>query len=96
MKIHTAVFAAALLAAGLAQAAPANDQALASQVEQTLEQAQLMNSDFKVVAHGGRVDLQGWVNAPSDVSEAIKIASAVPGVTLVQSNLRTWSSDDIN
>lgn len=86
-----AILSAALMGAGYASAA---DDTLAARVEQKLQQAQLMNADVKVATHGSTVELQGWVNAPSDVDAAMKVASSVPGVKWVQSNLHTWSSDD--
>jgi osmotically-inducible protein OsmY len=46
------------------------------------------------VVTDGRVDLQGWVNAPNDVLLAMKQAAAVPGAKSVVSSLRTWSSTE--
>lgn len=88
------IFGAMLADAGSAVAATADDSMLARRVEQAVRDAQLRNADVKVAVIDGRVDLQGWVNAPNDVLLAMKQAAAVPGTKAVMSSLRTWSSTE--
>jgi osmotically-inducible protein OsmY len=88
------IFGATLATAGSAIAATPEDSMLARQVEQAVRDAQLRNAEVKAVVTDGRVDLQGWVNAPNDVLFAMKQAAAVPGTKAVVSSLRTWSSTE--
>jgi osmotically-inducible protein OsmY len=88
------IFGATLAAAGGAIAATPDDGMLARQVEQAVRDAQLRYAEVKAVVTDGRVDLQGWVNAPNDVLLAMKQAAAVPGAKSVVSSLRTWSSTE--
>jgi len=86
---------ASLAASGAAIAAtPGDYSSLARSVEQAIADAELRNADVKAVVSDGRIDLQGWVNAPNDVLFAMKQAAAVPGVKDVVSSLRTWSSTE--
>ncbi len=85
---------AALTCGGVAQAASADDSRLQQQVEQTLQAAQLRHADVRAVVENGKVNLQGWVDAPNDVLQAMRLTAAVPGVEGVTSNLRTWRSTE--
>lgn len=88
------IFGATLAAVGTSFAATPDDSMLARRVEQAVSEAQLRYADVKAVVTDGRVDLQGWVNAPNDVLLAMKQAAAVPGAKSVVSSLRTWSSTE--
>lgn len=88
------IFGATLAAAGTTFAATPDDRLLAQSVEQAVSEAPLRYAEVKAVVTDGRVDLQGWVNAPNDVLIAMKQAAAVPGATSVVSSLRTWSSTE--
>jgi osmotically-inducible protein OsmY len=85
---------AALGCAGIAQAAGAEDSRLAQQVQQALDAAQLRHADVHAVVLDGQVRLQGWVDAPNDVMQAMRLTAAVPGVAGVTSDLRTWRSSE--
>jgi hypothetical protein len=91
---HIVILGVALAPAGTAIAAAPDGSMLAQRVEQVLTGAQLRNADVKVVVTDGRVDLQGWVDAPNDVLQAMKLTAAVPGVETVVSSLRTWRSTE--
>lgn len=77
-----------------AQAASANDSRLQQQVEQALQAAQLRHADVQAVVVNGKVSLRGWVDAPNDVLQAMRLTAAVPGVESVTSDLRTWRSTE--
>ena len=79
---------------GGAQAASADDSRLQQQVEQALQGAQLRHADVRAVVANGKVHLQGWVDAPNDVLQAMRLTAAVPGVDGVTSDLRTWRSTE--
>jgi osmotically-inducible protein OsmY len=85
---------AALGCAGIAQAAGAEDSRLALQVQQALDAAQLRHADVHPVVLDVKVRLQGWVDAPNDVVQAMRLTAAVPGVAGVTSDLRTWRSSE--
>lgn len=89
-----ALFSTTLAVAGTTSAATPDDRQLARSVEQAVSEAPLRYAEVKAVVTDGRVDLQGWVNAPNDVLIAMKQAAAVPGATSVVSSLRTWSSTE--
>jgi osmotically-inducible protein OsmY len=85
---------AAMGCGGLAQAASTDDGRIAQQVEQTLNAAQLRHADVRAVVVDGKVSLRGWVDAPNDVVQAMRLTAAVPGVERVTSELRTWRSSE--
>jgi osmotically-inducible protein OsmY len=85
---------AALGCGGTTKAPSADDGKLAQQVEQALQAAQLRHADVHAVVMDGKVKLQGWVDAPNDVVQALRLTAAVPGVAGVTSELRTWRSSE--
>lgn len=85
---------AALTCGGVAQATSNDDSRLQQQVEQTLQAAQLRHADVRAVVVDGKVSLKGWVDAPNDVLQAMRLTAAVPGVEGVTSDLRTWRSTE--
>jgi osmotically-inducible protein OsmY len=85
---------ATALACGGALAASPDDSRLQQQVEQALGAAQLRHADVHAVVVNGKVSLRGWVDAPNDVLQAMKLTAAVPGVESVTSDLRTWRSTE--
>ena len=101
LPLRGGVLAAGLLAAMLASsvsAAPpaSNDEVLASEVKQALEQDRRIDADEITVeaTADGRVELAGWANDPEDVRQALYAASKVPGVRVAHSRVRTWSNDE--
>ena len=85
---------AALAGGGVAQAAAPDDGRLQQQVEQALEAARLRHADVQAVVVNGKVNLRGWVDAPNDVLQAMRLTAAVPGVEGVTSDLHTWRSTE--
>lgn len=80
-----------------AQAAPADDAALATSVKDALAHSSRFmdnTNDVVVKVQNGRVNLSGWVTYQSDIHDAEDVALTVPGVRGVTANFRTWSSDD--
>ncbi|MDZ5457545.1 BON domain-containing protein [Azohydromonas lata] len=94
MLAPAAVLGITLALGSGAQAATADDSRLQQQVEQALQAAQLRHADVHAVVVDGKVRLQGWVDAPNDVLQAMRLTAAVPGVDGVTSDLRTWRSSE--
>jgi osmotically-inducible protein OsmY len=72
------------------------DLALASTVQSALlkeRNFQAADVDIVVRASGDKVNLSGWIGDVNDETLARKIAGAVPGVRMVSSNLRSWSTE---
>lgn len=84
----------AALGGGAARAAAADDHRLAQQVQQALDAAPLRHAEVQAVVLDGKVSLRGWVDAPNDVLQAMRLTAAVPGVEGVTSELRTWRSSE--
>ncbi|WP_157267860.1 BON domain-containing protein [Azohydromonas aeria] len=84
----------AALGCGAARAAATDDGQLAQQVQQALDTARLRHADVQAMVVDGKVRLRGWVDAPNDVLQAMRLTAAVPGVERVTSELRTWRSSE--
>lgn len=84
----------ALACGGIAEAASSDDSLLQQKVEQALQAAPLRHADVHAVVVNGKVNLRGWVDAPNDVLQAMRLTAAVPGVENVTSDLRTWRSTE--
>lgn len=84
----------AALGGGAARAASTDDHRLAQQVQQALDAASLRHAEVQAVVLDGKVSLRGWVDAPNDVLQAMRLTAAVPGVEGVTSELRTWRSSE--
>jgi osmotically-inducible protein OsmY len=72
------------------------DVALAGSVQTALlkdRNFQAPEVDIVVRASGDKVNLSGWISNADDESLARKIAGAVPGVSKVSSNFRSWSTE---
>ena len=93
--VATSQAPAAARAPSLVGATPA-DMALAGSVQTALMKERVFQAaDVEIVvrAAAGRVNLSGWIGDVNDEATARKVATAVPGVSKVSTNLRSWSTE---
>ncbi len=79
----------------LVGATPA-DMTLASNVQSALLKERVFQAadvDLVVRASNGKVNLSGWIGDTNDTALARRVTAAVPGVTKVSTNLRSWSTE---
>jgi len=74
---------------------PADDN-LAASVRSTLVDSgafSQQNTELKVSANGGQVELTGWLANAGDEDTVYQAARKVPGVTRVVTHFRSWASE---